>query len=294
MSKSLSNGTLSLKFMQNALRRQQLQEVELERAEIKDEGKWEVGPEVKEAWGIGENQSSDVVVHESSYIPFLFSSEREDAATHTQKPRGRRMFNKKGLEVSQEQSQSQPQHGNADNDDNAHDGEDDSLNPENDNNGKSKGRKSGIHTNPRPISSNSLGYSRLKGFDTLDGKPNRGSRSARDAIFSLSGVGTDLRDSRKRPADDELPEDNEQKPKRQQPLSSTTGFLKPVGVDEPATRNPTSPSSSKTETLLPSKPKVVRGARKKRPRDPNEPAGEGRKKRNIKPPPLSRRAEGAE
>jgi hypothetical protein len=53
MSKSLSNGTLGLRFMQNALRRQQLQEVELIRAEVKDEGKWEVGQDVKEAWGIG-------------------------------------------------------------------------------------------------------------------------------------------------------------------------------------------------------------------------------------------------
>jgi len=51
MSKSLSNGTLSLRFMQNALLRQNLQEIELKRAEIKDEGKWEVAQDIKDAWG---------------------------------------------------------------------------------------------------------------------------------------------------------------------------------------------------------------------------------------------------
>ncbi|KAJ3575595.1 hypothetical protein NP233_g980 [Leucocoprinus birnbaumii] len=105
MSKTLSNGTLSLRFMQNALRRQQLQEVELERAEVKDEGKWEVGQDVKEAWGIGREQTSELVAHESSYLPFLFSETND---TRNTKPRGRRMFNKKGLDVSQEQPESQP------------------------------------------------------------------------------------------------------------------------------------------------------------------------------------------
>jgi len=125
MSKSLSNGTLSLRFMQNALRRQNLPEVELERAEIKDEAKWEVGQDIKDAWGTGSKQSrcvcvftelgtfvfqwtySDSVAHESSYLPFIFSSEREDITNSTSKPRGRRTFNKHGLDVSQDHLRSQ-------------------------------------------------------------------------------------------------------------------------------------------------------------------------------------------
>jgi len=42
MSKTLSNGTLGLRFMQNAQRAKRLNEVELQRAEVADEGKWEV------------------------------------------------------------------------------------------------------------------------------------------------------------------------------------------------------------------------------------------------------------
>jgi len=52
-SKTLSTGTLSLKFMQNAHRRREMKEVELDRAEIKDDGKWEVSQAVRDAWGVG-------------------------------------------------------------------------------------------------------------------------------------------------------------------------------------------------------------------------------------------------
>ena len=50
---------------------------------------------------------SDSVAHESSYLPFLFSSEREDVANSTSKPRGRRTFNKHGLDISQDRLRSQ-------------------------------------------------------------------------------------------------------------------------------------------------------------------------------------------
>ena len=53
MSKTLSNGVMSLKFMQNAQRAKQQAQVELEQAKIKDEAEWEVSKEVKDAWGIG-------------------------------------------------------------------------------------------------------------------------------------------------------------------------------------------------------------------------------------------------
>lgn len=51
--KTLSTGTLSLKFMQNAHRAKQLKEVELDKARVKDEGEWEVAKEVRDAWGLG-------------------------------------------------------------------------------------------------------------------------------------------------------------------------------------------------------------------------------------------------
>ena len=50
--KTLSTGTLSLRFMQNAHRAKNLAQVELDKAEVHDDGKWEVSPEVKQAWGL--------------------------------------------------------------------------------------------------------------------------------------------------------------------------------------------------------------------------------------------------
>lgn len=50
--KTLSNGTLSLRFMQNAQRAKQQASVDLERAKVKDDAEWEVSREVRDAWGI--------------------------------------------------------------------------------------------------------------------------------------------------------------------------------------------------------------------------------------------------
>ncbi|KIP06873.1 hypothetical protein PHLGIDRAFT_127989 [Phlebiopsis gigantea 11061_1 CR5-6] len=102
MSKALSNGTMSLKFMQNAQRAKQQAQVELEQAKIRDEAEWEVSQETKDAWGIGVSSfaSTSSVVHESSYMPFLFTSAASGAADDAQaKPKGRRSFNTKGKEV---------------------------------------------------------------------------------------------------------------------------------------------------------------------------------------------------
>ncbi|KAF9471360.1 hypothetical protein BDN70DRAFT_766689, partial [Pholiota conissans] len=100
-SKSLSTSTLSLRFMQNAHRAKQLKEVELERAEVKDEEKWEVSQEVRDSWGMNASsqpESSDV--HEMSYLPFLFSESDagNDGSSNeaSSKKIGRRVFNKKG------------------------------------------------------------------------------------------------------------------------------------------------------------------------------------------------------
>ena len=58
MSKTISKGTLGLRFMQNAQRAKQQAEVALEQAKIKDEAEWEVSQEVKDAWGLGTSRSS--------------------------------------------------------------------------------------------------------------------------------------------------------------------------------------------------------------------------------------------
>ena len=57
MSKTLSNGTLGLRFMQNAQRTKQEAQVKLEQAKIKDEAEWEVSQEIKDAWGISSSSA---------------------------------------------------------------------------------------------------------------------------------------------------------------------------------------------------------------------------------------------
>ncbi|KAI8990381.1 hypothetical protein BD414DRAFT_413922 [Trametes punicea] len=106
MSKSLSTGTLSLRFMQNAQRAKLQAQVELEQAKIKDDAEWSVPQEVRDAWGIGQSSSSsNEVVYEASYVPFLFGSdiaEGSSSSSHQEerpKIRGRRTFNAKGEEV---------------------------------------------------------------------------------------------------------------------------------------------------------------------------------------------------
>lgn len=133
MSKTLSNGTLSLRFMQNARRAKQQAQVEAEQAKIKDEAEWEVSQVVKEAWGIGSSSQiryvpslnwffvnislfltsllrTSAITHEASYLPFLFSPTADDqgdsstqaASTSVPKLKGRRTFNARGQEVISE------------------------------------------------------------------------------------------------------------------------------------------------------------------------------------------------
>lgn len=61
-SKSISTGTLSLRFMQNAHRAKQLKEVEPDRAEVKDDGMWEVSQAVRDAWGLPRYSDSSLVL----------------------------------------------------------------------------------------------------------------------------------------------------------------------------------------------------------------------------------------
>ena len=56
--KTLSNGTLSLRFMQNAQRAKLQAQVEAEQAKIKDDAEWSVSQDIREAWGIGGSSST--------------------------------------------------------------------------------------------------------------------------------------------------------------------------------------------------------------------------------------------
>ncbi|KAG2117154.1 uncharacterized protein F5147DRAFT_671453 [Suillus discolor] len=111
--KTLSTGTLNLRFMQNARRAQQLSgvDVELEKAHVKDEAEWEVAPDIRKAWGLvdGSNSDSNDDLYERSYVPFLFPSVSETSGEDNgpsssstsfggMKPQGRRKFTKNGEE----------------------------------------------------------------------------------------------------------------------------------------------------------------------------------------------------
>ncbi|KAG8955894.1 hypothetical protein FRC04_006341 [Tulasnella sp. 424] len=89
--KTLSNGTLALKFMQKAALKSQsggAPVVELHKAKVADEAEWDVGLEVRRAWGLAPNgdntagpsgSSSSGVVYETSYLPFLYGQAEDDA-----------------------------------------------------------------------------------------------------------------------------------------------------------------------------------------------------------------------
>lgn len=110
MAKSLSTTTLSLRFMQNAQRKNQIKETQLEKAAIKDEGEWEISKDVRDSWASSSasTQVSGFIInsslthaiprqsvsYEASYLPFLFASGSEAKLP----VKGRRVF-KKGHEV---------------------------------------------------------------------------------------------------------------------------------------------------------------------------------------------------
>lgn len=59
-SKTLSNGTLSLRFMQNALRSKQQDVIDAHQAKVKDDAEWEVAKEVREAWGLASTSQPEL------------------------------------------------------------------------------------------------------------------------------------------------------------------------------------------------------------------------------------------
>ncbi|KAJ3757445.1 hypothetical protein EV360DRAFT_46018 [Lentinula raphanica] len=193
--KQLSSGTLGLRFMQNAQRAKQLKEVELEKAHVEDDGRWEIAKEIRESWGPG--GSDDAVSHESSYLPFLFPSvsTTPGPSSSADVPKGRRLFKRgKEVKVSTFDQPPPPSPSSV---------ETESVVPSADLSSKPTTRK--------PKSSSGI----------TSGSRTTTVKSAKLAIFDTSQVGTDLR----------LPTKSHLVSAVQIPASPA--FLKPAGVDEP-------------------------------------------------------------
>lgn len=71
--KTLSTSTLSLRFMQNAQRAKSMRGVELEKAAVYDDAQWDVGQEVREAWGLRSEKDIPYAVALSSGIESLLN-----------------------------------------------------------------------------------------------------------------------------------------------------------------------------------------------------------------------------
>ncbi|KAL0952671.1 hypothetical protein HGRIS_006915 [Hohenbuehelia grisea] len=238
--KALSKGTLSLRFMQNAHRAKQLKEVELDKAQVKDDAEWQVSESVREAWGIGQTQStSPQITYETSYLPFVLSSESStthassatsfdhkeaqtasDAQFSAPKAQGRRTF-KSGKEVyPQEDVASVPKQ---------HSANEPSTSPAQ---GKKYVKPSHIsgHYTPRELH---LNHRLPKIIATSKAK------RAQDAIFDSSGTGVDL----PRPTLSSSVEAGIAANSIESSAASE-GFLKPAGVDEPTKLASTSVNTS--------------------------------------------------
>ncbi|KAJ7726826.1 hypothetical protein DFH07DRAFT_782615 [Mycena maculata] len=245
--KTLSTSTLSLKFMQNAHRAKNLAEVQLEKADVKDDGEWEVAQEIRDAWGPETTQS---VSYEASYLPFLFASDAPDNTTPAAK--GRRAF-KRGREVADDYQTIVPA----------------VPTPPAASSSKTRGKLQSISSAPsgRPSPKKANNNSGPKG------------RTARQAIYDSSGVGADLRAQKSAPAS----ASNITNVKVETPPAPTPNmFLKPVGVDEPAesTKGRSIASASKP----PTPDSDERKPRVKREREPAAEStdGESNKKRKKK------------
>ncbi|RDB17597.1 hypothetical protein Hypma_001044 [Hypsizygus marmoreus] len=237
--KTISKGTLGLRFMQNAQRAKQLKEVEEDRAQVKDDGQWEVDTAVRDAWGTvsSSSSSSQTISYESSYLPFLFPSVSEPTAEPSlTKPKGRRVFNKHGQEeVPQEKVDPEPTMTSED--------------------PKVASSSKGSKAHPRPISiSRASGGSNLFGFPPQQPKSaNPNAQTAKQAIFDNTGVGVDLRASASK-----FP----QSEGSVKPSPGPNVFLKPAGVDDPSETK--SSSAVSTPGVVAADSDVIPGARSKK------------------------------
>ncbi|KAF9646146.1 hypothetical protein BDM02DRAFT_3100359 [Thelephora ganbajun] len=97
MSKTLSNGTLGLRFMQNAQRARDNSELKPDKATLVDDAEWHIPQNARDAWtsaGTAAANSKWNAVSEPSYLPFLFHNEDRVSPSFN----GRRSF-VKGKEV---------------------------------------------------------------------------------------------------------------------------------------------------------------------------------------------------
>ncbi|KAG6890134.1 hypothetical protein C0995_011427 [Termitomyces sp. Mi166 len=267
--KTISRGTLGLRFMQNALRAKQLKEVEYEKAEVKDDGEWEVDQRVRDAWGSApSSSSSQTISYETSYLPFIFSSEASGSLSETdiQKPKGRRMFNKDGVEETTQEvtvfhqiqsylkyfMKKEPEPTPAS-----------TTAPDQ--------KRLKVHSRPKSISAGSVG---LFGFPDQAPSKSKNTKTAKQLIHDNTGIGEDLR---RRPSK-QLPIP------KSKPVSTLASpptkpvFLKPAGVDDPHETHVTSAGSD-----------IIHGARNKKSKreypSTEHPDGEEdnkRKKKKIK------------
>ncbi|KIM24844.1 hypothetical protein M408DRAFT_10735 [Serendipita vermifera MAFF 305830] len=115
---TLSNGVLSLKFMQRGLAADQ-KPVEAEKAVLIDDSHWEIihSPEKKQALLNAERQKGLDVTYEASYLPFLYDLETSESEDMPGPPspsakvttfNGRRVF-RGGQEVQAREAVGEPQ-----------------------------------------------------------------------------------------------------------------------------------------------------------------------------------------
>ncbi|KIK97321.1 hypothetical protein PAXRUDRAFT_233730 [Paxillus rubicundulus Ve08.2h10] len=240
--KTLSSGTLNLKFMQNARRTQQLSRVEPEQAYVKDDAEWQVPAETREAWGLSayHGEKAGSITYETSYLPFLFPSLHDThvaaeasylSPQNAIRPRGRRAFNKRGEEITQQVSSSTT----------------DAAPPENT---ASLDPDAGEHTkNIRLHSISAVGKSAAAARQVKKSSKDP-SKDAKAIIFDTTGVGIDLRQSSK-PGIVAAP--------------SSSAFIRPAGVEAPAkftkhsgSMNSTDGAQSSAGATDPGKVKVKR------------------------------------
>ncbi|KDQ23986.1 hypothetical protein PLEOSDRAFT_1114188 [Pleurotus ostreatus PC15] len=258
--KGLSKGTLSLRFMQNSQRTSKSQ-VELDKAEVKDDGEWEVGQDVRETWGVGQSESGPQITYEASYLPFVFRSQSPPNAENTKTelgteadvvlPKGRRRF-KLGLEVQSDQDK--PRAG-------------ETSQP-------SQTNSQAKLTRLKSISGSSAAHGKAPKSPKASATTGK---TTKQGIFDTSGTGTDLRAR------------NIAYPTRgkQEGTTAPPGFMRPIGVDAPMEgQRPQSelPSSPNTGSAAQTEHAVARIPTIKREIEVTEeqPADEGKKRKKKK------------
>ncbi|KAG5645130.1 hypothetical protein DXG03_006847 [Asterophora parasitica] len=221
--KTISSGTLGLRFMQNAQRAKQLKEVEAERAPVKDDGEWEIDQKIRDSWGPASSSSSQKIAQETSYLPFLFSSEPSTSSSDaTHKPKGRRVF-KHGTEAVAKEKEPDDDVGA------------DTTTPDNQ-------KRPKIHPRPKSISGGAGG---LFGFPDEQPSKHKSTKTAKQSIYDNTGVGEDLR--RKRQTQDAPP--------------SKPVFLKPAGVDDPKPSSPGTAPKAEPDVIQGARRKQVKRER---------------------------------